>query len=158
MAGNTNKTVLSGLAGALLIAAGLTASFEGKSNTAYLDPPGVPTICYGHAQGVSLGRTATDQECVFLLKQDLEVANATVTRYVKVPLPDTRRAALIDFVYNVGSGKFAKSHLLKKLNSGDTLGACTQLLRWTGAGKVVLAGLVRRRQAEYDLCVKGISP
>jgi lysozyme len=63
--------------------------------------------------------------------------------------------ALVSFTYNVGAGAFRTSTLLKKLNAGDTVGACNQLPRWNKAGGKVLPGLTRRRAAEQALCLKG---
>jgi len=132
--------------------------FEGKHNVVYLDPPGIPTICYGHTQDVVLGQKASDAECEAFLRADMLKANTVIDRVVKVPLPDARRAALISFVYNTGEGRFVKSTLLRKLNAGNTRGACDELLRWVYAGGKKLPGLVKRRAAEHELCVKGLSP
>ncbi|MFK3650072.1 lysozyme [Lysobacter enzymogenes] len=66
-----------------------------------------------------------------------------------------QRAALIDFVFNLGKADFAGSTLLARLNSGDYAAVPGQLLRWnkaTVAGKrVVLDGLTTRRYAEVRL-------
>ena len=35
----------------------------------------------------------------------------------------------------------------------DYLGACKQILRWNMAGGRVLPGLVKRREAEYRMCM-----
>lgn len=68
-----------------------------------------------------------------------------------------QRAALISFVYNVGAGNVQSSTLLKKLNSGDHLGACQQLTRWVYAQKIKLQGLVKRRTEELDWCMGNVS-
>lgn len=147
--------IVSGLAGAVALAAvALVVPFEGKHNAAYLDPPGIPTICYGHTGDVKLGDTATDTECETLLREDLAEAADAVDRLAKVPMPDTRRAAFISFVYNAGAANFARSTMLKKLNAGDAIGACNELPKWVYAGGKKLNGLVRRREAERKLCLQ----
>lgn len=149
------KATIGGLTGAVALAAYLLMPFEGKHLTAYLDPPGIPTICYGHTKGVKLGDRATDAQCTEYLKEDLAVADAAVTRLVKVKITQETRAALISFVYNTGEGNFARSTLLRKLNAGDVRGACNELPRWVYAKGVKLNGLVRRREAEREMCLRG---
>ncbi|RXZ42721.1 lysozyme [Crenobacter cavernae] len=139
--------------GALAIAVAVTGHFEGQRTKAYLDPVGIPTICYGSTAGVRIGQTRTPAECDRLLKGELGAALATVNRSVRVPMPDTRRAALASFVYNVGPGSFERSTLLRKLNAGDAVGACNELPRWVYAGGQDLPGLKTRRAAERELCL-----
>lgn len=150
------RLAVASLGAALSIAALLVSWYEGKENTAYRDPVGIVTICYGHTATAKLGQTHTDEECERLLQGDLGEAMAAVGQHVKVPLPVERRAALASFVYNVGEGAFRKSTLLRKLNQGDTAGACAELSRWVYAGGEVLPGLVKRRQTERELCEVGL--
>lgn len=117
---------------------------------------GIPTICEGITAGVRMGDMATPAECDALLERELQRAVDAVDRQVLVPLPDTRRAALASFVYNVGEGQLARSTLLRKLNAGDVRGACAELSRWVYAGGKKLGGLVRRRAAERELCEVGL--
>ncbi|SDL78068.1 lysozyme [Modicisalibacter muralis] len=143
------------IGGALTIAAATVSHFEGRSNEAYLDPVGIPTICDGHTQGVQLGQTLSNDECDKLLAGDLGDAFDAVDQHVDVVLPPTRRAALASFTYNVGEDALMRSTLLRKLNAGDVVGACNELRRWVYAGGRKLAGLVRRRKAERELCLIG---
>lgn len=144
------------LAGVLAIAIPLVGYFEGRSLLAYLDPVGIPTLCDGITHGVELGQTATDAECDALLAAELGAAITAVDQLAQRPQPDTRRAALGSFVYNVGAGAFASSMLLRKLNAGDPASACAELSRWVYAKGRKLAGLVKRRQAERQLCEVGL--
>lgn len=144
------------LAGALTIAVPLVGYFEGRNLLAYLDPVGIPTICDGITHGVELGQTATDAECDSLLAAELGAAITSVDHLSKQPQPDTRRAALGSFVFNVGAGAFAGSTLLRKLNAGDIAGACAELSRWVYAKGRTLAGLIKRRAAERQLCEVGL--
>ena len=151
-----NKIAIGALTGVLGMTGALVTWFEGRSLVAYLDPVGIPTICEGITQGVKLGDQATPAQCDQLLQRELRIALMAVDRQVRVPMPDTRRAALGSFVYNVGERQFSSSTLLRLLNSGDVRGACAQLSRWVYAGGKQLAGLVNRRAAERELCEVGL--
>lgn len=129
----------------------LIKTYEGLRLKAYQDSVGVWTIGYGHTRTAKPGMTITAEEAEALLRQDLADAEKAVTRLVKVPLNDNQYSALVSFVFNLGSGNFAMSTLLKKINSGDIAGAAKEFKRWNRAGKKVLAGLVRRRDAEAAL-------
>lgn len=143
-------------AGSLAMATALVSHFEGRSLVAYIDPVGIPTICYGSTAGVKLGQRLTADECDRLLAGELGKACADVDRLVRVPLTPARRSALCSFVYNAGGTAFASSTMLRLLNAGDTRGACAQLDRWVYAGGKQLGGLVKRRQAERELCEVGL--
>lgn len=139
--------------GALAVALGTVSYFEGKENSAYRDPVGIVTICYGHTGTARIGQTLSDEECKELLAGDLGDAFDAVDEHVEVELPPTRRAALASFIYNVGEGAFQRSTLLRKLNAGQARQACEELLRWVYAKGRKLPGLVTRRRAERELCL-----
>ena len=141
--------------GALALAMATVTYFEGYEPTPYVDPVGIPTVCVGHTGGVEMERVYSEAECAALLKGDLGVAFAAVDKYVRVPLGDATRAALASFAFNVGEGAFRKSTLLRRLNVGEGAPACAELKRWVYAGGRQLPGLVKRRAAEYELCVEG---
>ena len=150
------RLAIGATAGALSIATAVVSYYEGYQPTAYRDPVGVPTICYGHTATARLGQTLSQAQCTDLLQADLGTAFAAVDRRAQVDLPPPTRAALASFVYNVGEGAFARSTLLRKLNAGDLRGACHELSRWVYAGGRKLNGLVKRRATERELCLKGI--
>lgn len=142
--------------GAIALAIPLVTAYEGRNLVAYLDPVGIPTICDGITHGVQLGQVKTPAQCDALLEAELGRAIAAVDRLALYPQPDTRRAALGSFVFNVGGAAFASSTLLRKLNAGDVAGACAELSRWVYAKGKRLGGLVRRRAAERQLCEEGL--
>lgn len=150
------KIITTSAAAALSLAAVVVTHYEGLSAQAYRDPVGIPTICYGHTAIARLGQTKTQAECDALLKGDLGEALAAVDQLVTVPLPVERRAALASFTYNAGAGNLAGSTLLRKLNTGDTQGACAELDRWVYAAGSKLPGLVKRRAMERELCEVGL--
>jgi lysozyme len=60
-------------------------------------------------------------------------------------------AAIMDFVYNLGSGNLQSSTLRKKILANDKDAAKAELMKWTKGGGRVLPGLVKRRTAESVL-------
>lgn len=150
----SNK-IKAGAASAALLAAPITGHFEGVSLKAYLDPVGIATICHGETQNVKLGDVRTREECDLLFETRLGYFAKRVDMATDVYLPVETHAALTSFTYNVGVGAFKSSTLLKKLNAGDYIGACDQLPRWKYAGGREFRGLIRRRAAERELCLKG---
>lgn len=152
----SKRLVAASLTATVAIASAVVTHFEGLRTKAYLDPVGIPTVCFGHTATAVIGQVKTQVECQQLLEADLAVAIKSVDDLVKVQLPVERRAALVSFVYNVGAPKFAGSTLLKKLNAGDVAGACAEIDRWVFAGGVKLNGLVARRAEERQLCEVGL--
>ncbi|MFS8173276.1 lysozyme [Vreelandella titanicae] len=150
------RLAIGATAGALSLATAVVSYYEGYQPTAYRDPVGLPTICFGHTATARMGQTLSQEHCTQLLQADLGHAFSAVDRRAQVDLPPPTRAALASFVYNVGEGAFARSTLLRKLNAGDLRGACHELSRWVYAGGRKLNGLVKRRATERELCLKGI--
>lgn len=140
-------------AGWAAIALTAVASFEGLRQYAYLDPVGIPTICFGETKGVKMGDKATLEQCKGMLLDSLYEAHESVAKCVKVPMTDSREAALVSFTYNIGGSAFCRSTLVKKLNVGDVVGACNELPKWNKANGIVLPGLVNRREEERKLCL-----
>ena len=101
------KIAVGALTGVLGMAGAVVTWFEGRSLVAYLDPVGIPTLCDGITAGVTLNQTATNAECDGLLAAELNKALDAVDHLTAHQQPDTRRAALASFVYNVGTGAFA---------------------------------------------------
>lgn len=126
--------------------------FEGMVLRGYKDPIGIVTACAGHTKTAVLGRPYTKDECATLLEQDLLAHADGVLSCIKVPVSDGVRAASVSFAFNVGTGAFCSSTMARKLNAGDTAGACAELSRWTRAGGRELPGLVKRRKIERDMC------
>ena len=129
--------------------------YEGVRLKAYDDGVGVWTIGVGHTKGVHRGDVITMDEVDKFLRDDLEDAERTVNSRVTAPLAQGQFDALVSFVFNVGSGAFMASTLLKKLNARDYDGAADEFLRWNKAGGRVLAGLAKRRISERMMFLTG---
>ena len=139
----------------------LTESFEGVRLSAYPDPGtcGDPwTIGYGHTgPDVHQGLTITLEQAEDLLAQDVKRAEADVNAKLTVKVSQEEFDALVDFAFNCGCGNLNNSTLLKKVNAGDFEGASHEFEKWDMAGGKHMAGLLRRRQAEELMFMKGIS-
>ena len=125
--------------------------FEGCKLTAYQDSVGVWTIGYGHTKGVYDGMTITQDQAEQMLLSELEEYEGYIENMVTVPLTQNQFDALVVWVYNLGPTNFKNSTLLKELNAGNYNAAGQEITRWNKAGGKVLAGLVKRREAEAEL-------
>lgn len=142
--------------------------FESCRLTAYPDPgskDGHPwTIGWGHTgQEVIKGLVWTQQKADQVLLEDIAIREKIVLDMVKVPINQGQFDALVDIVFNVGTGKKGvkdgirelkngnPSTLLRKLNTGDFAGAAEQFLVWNKNDGKVMLGLTRRRVADQML-------
>ncbi len=126
---------------------------EGFRSHVYLDVAGLPTVGYGHKlqSHESFPDGITEQQAGAILYHDVIDAEDAVLRLVKVPLTQGQFDALVDFTFNLGSGRLAASTLLVDLNAGKYDEAALQLLRWDHSGDTEVAALKARREAEYRL-------
>jgi lysozyme len=126
---------------------------EGFRSRVYLDVAGFPTIGYGHRllHPESFPNGIDEQQAANLLACDVREAEQAVQRLVKVPLTQGQFDALVDFCFNLGSGRLAASSLLKDLNAGKYDDAAEQLLRWDHAAGRENIALKCRREAEAEL-------
>ena len=135
----------------------LIKRFEGVKLRAYRCPAGVLTVGVGSTKGVREGMVITQAEADERLRDDLGDAEAAVERLVNVPLNPNEHAAIVSLVFNIGSGAFSHSALLRLLNGGDRAGAARQFKRWNRGGGKVLNGLMKRRAAETALFLKSVN-
>jgi lysozyme len=127
----------------------LTEQFEGDRLVAYQDSKGVWTIGYGHTRGVVPGMTCTQAQADQWLAEDIAWAESEVNKLVHTPLLTQQEFdALVDFTFNCGCGNFDHSTLLKLVNAGDMAHAAEEFEKWDKCGGKVVAGLLRRREAE----------
>lgn len=129
----------------------LIKSYESLSLKAYRDSGGVPTIGWGSTRGVRMGMQISQEQAESRLRDDLHTAESAVNRYVTVPLSQHQFDALVSLTFNIGTGAFQKSTLLRLLNAGRYSDAADQFRRWNKANGRVLPGLVKRRAAERAL-------
>jgi len=133
----------------------LICEFEGLKLTPYLCSAKVPTIGYGNTyypngKRVTLLDNKITKEYAFeIFKEVADRFAKRVNEMVKVDLTQNQFNALTSFAYNVGTGNFASSTLLKKVNANpNDLAIELEFKKWTKANKVVVQGLVNRRKKE----------
>lgn len=158
-------------AGWLAIAVAAVGAFEGLRTVAYMDPVGIPTICFGETAGVKMGDRKTVPECEALLEDSLKEAEAILDRCapgVGDKLPPPTKAAVVSFIFNVGpGGKGLKdgfctlksgnpSSMRRYLVAGEFERACNEFPNWATAKGVALRGLAKRRAEEQRMCLEGL--
>lgn len=136
--------------------------WEGKRNEAYLDTiasPPIWTVCYGETDPkyAFKGARYSDEQCLEMLKDRAASFYAVMSSVAKVDvIPASVQASMLELLYNVGPSQFNKSTMLRKANSGDYDGACSELDRWVKAGGKTIKGLVNRRNASEEMCKKDL--
>lgn len=151
------------LKAAAAIATALAIPAEGLRQVAYYDPPGILTVCYGSTTDVQPGKVYSLAECRSRLDAEMMQAVEAVDKCVP-DLGDNQLAAFADAVYNLGP-KVAcdtkNSTAARLLKAGQVGEACAQLPRWNKARvagvMVALPGLTKRRNAEFNLCMRGLT-
>ena len=148
---------------AAAIATAIAIPAEGLRQWAYLDPPGILTVCYGSTTDVQRGKKYTLDECKARLDADMLKAIAAVDACAP-GLPVPVLAAFGDAVYNIGpkiACDTAHSTAARYLKAGELAAACQQLPRWdkasVGGVMISLPGLTKRRAAEMALCLEGVN-
>ena len=140
----------------------LIKKYEGFYSKPYLCPANIPTIGYGNTyyeDGTKVtlkDNPITEERANELLEF---IANKSFSNFinssVKVKLNQNQFDALVSFCYNLGNGSLQQSTLLRKLNSGDYIGASEEFTKWNKSGGKVLNGLTKRRTEEKELFTKG---
>jgi lysozyme len=129
------------------------ATHEGYVGQAYRDIVGVWTIGFGTTEQVKAGDKIDPVRALQRKMADVQKFEGALKQCVKVPLHQHEYDAFLSLAYNIGPGAFCGSTLVRKLNAEDYAGACAEILRWDKAGGKTVAGLTKRRQAEYRQCM-----
>jgi lysozyme len=149
-----------------VVAVNIIKEFEGFETHAYIDTDGTPVIGYGlskiEGKSVQIGDQISTQEANSALNRQLKTIQQELDQAITVNLSDHQLGALASLSFNVGVNFVENSTLIRKINAGDHHGAADEFLRWDKAnveGRLVqLPGLTRRRQAERQLFLQGITP
>jgi lysozyme len=138
----------------------LIKEFEGCKLLSYKCPAGVWTIGIGstrYADGspVKANQALPNEGAALMLLTKTVAAYEHTVNTVGVELTQNEYDALVSLCYNIGSGNFVSSTLVKMLKAGEPKSeVAKQFLRWDKAGGKPLAGLTRRRNAEAELFLK----
>lgn len=144
---------------ALDIAAELCKRFEGFRSNPYICPAGYPTIGYGTVYKPDGSKVTMQDDPISELTALSWLMQELTNNYMAGVLKASPSliahplalAAITDFAYNLGVGRYRASTLRKRIDAGDWGGATIELHKWVYGGGKKLPGLVRRRQAEADL-------
>lgn len=121
---------------------------------AYVCPAGLWTIGYGHTGGVKpTDKIDLDQGEAYLRK-DLEIVERCLNS-LAIKLNQNQYDALCSLIFNIGTGNFLHSTLLKYLKTKQYDKASAEFLKWRKANGKVLKGLEARRKDEQELFDKG---
>jgi len=139
----------------------LIKQFEGFRAAPYLDSAGIPTIGYGTIQypdgsAVTIHDPAiTEPEAESFLKFQMSQKSAAIAPCFQKKPTLHQAAAMLSLTYNIGSGAFKSSTVLRKFNAADLPAAADAFLLWDKAvvdGQlVVVPGLHKRRVAERTI-------
>lgn len=143
---------------AMLVISGMSmigiALHEGYIGHTYKDSVGINTIGFGTTDGVKPGQKITVERALVKLGTNVTEKEQAMKKCLgDVPLYQHEWDAYVSLSYNIGTGGFCSSTLVKKLKSKDYPGACKEILRWNRAGGRVNDGLTKRRLNEYNQCI-----
>lgn len=149
---------MSAIERAVELAEPIARHFEGFSATPYKCPAGVWTIGFGTTwllDGTPVTATTKpvdkDQAAAMLR---VGLTSAAVSALKLAPIlagyPEAL-AAVADFIYNLGAGRFRSSTFRTRLIEQDWAQAAIEIVRWCRASGQELRGLLLRRMMERDL-------
>lgn len=129
----------------------LIKKFEGCKLEVYLDAAKVKTCGYGHTgsdvNALSVGAAITQAQADAFLKSDVKNAESAVNKYMSIyNFNQNQFDALVSFAFNIGN--------INQLTANGTRSISqisTKMLEYKKAGRKVLPGLVKRREAEKTL-------
>ncbi|NUW71406.1 lysozyme [Vibrio mediterranei] len=135
---------------------------EGCRSKAYQCSANKWTIGVGHASNVSQEQTVTNQEIADYYAMDIKTAESTVDKLVKVPVAQYQYDMFVSFVFNLGSGNFSRSTMLKRINENNIVAACNEFPKWVYVNRKNCNdkesncyGIVHRREIEKNICLNG---
>ena len=129
------------------------AVHEGYEGSSYQDIVGIWTIGFGTTEGVTKGQTIDPVKALQRKLSDVQKFEGAIKQCVTVPLHQHEYDAYLSLAYNIGSGAFCRSTLVRYLNQEQYAMACREILRWNKAGGKVVRGLTIRREKEYQQCI-----
>jgi|LakMenE18May11ns_1017448.scaffolds.fasta_scaffold9938115_5 lysozyme len=125
----------------------------------YLDSRGIPTIGYGHTDGVRVGMKITKKQAEDFLVQDSGDAIGCIRRIMDewkkndlktYKLTQGQFDAMVSMTFNAGCTSMRKSRFIQELKKGNTKKAA-ELVKTFYIGTT--EGLANRREQEYNLFI-----
>lgn len=139
----------------------LIRKYEGFSARPTQLPDGNWVVGHGHVRIGEAGGPVSKAEAGHLLALDLAPIERLVNAQVTTTLTQSQFDALVSFAFSIGEPAFARSQVLRRLNSGDFVAAACAMDAWrksevSGEPEIV-AALVARRAVEKALFLKGLA-
>ena len=163
-----NKKVI--IAAAILILLFMTSTsnaeaiikkFEGKRLKAYKDTGGLYTIGYGSTYNWDKNRPVIstdvidDNTALNWLRKEISTRSSEIKKLIKVPVNQNMFDSLTSLAFNIGTGAFKKSTLLRLLNLGSNKNlVADEFLKWNKVNGKIIPGLTNRRILEKELFLK----
>jgi lysozyme len=135
----------------------LIRQFEGFKLVPYNDSAGFATVGMGHLIAKrpvdpNIDKPITVEQAYDLFRRDAAVEITVVNRLIKQHINQNQFDALVSFSFNVGIGRFGRGPIPNLINTGHIDLVPAEILTHVKDVKGnVLAGLLRRRQAEVSL-------
>jgi lysozyme len=106
---------------------------EAYREQAYADPTygwQVPTVGFGTTEGVKRGDSLPVVPAIQRALVDASKFEGALKRCVTVPLQQAEYDVYVVLSYNIGAAGFCNSTIVRRLNTGDYIGACNAILMW----------------------------
>ena len=136
----------------------LITEFEGFSAKPYLCSAKIPTIGFGstyysdNKRVTMLDKEITRVQAFEMFKTIADRFASVVSKLVTSPLNQNQFNALVSLAYNIGTGNFASSTILKKVNKNhNDITIALEFKKWNKVNKKEVAGLTRRRNYEANI-------
>ena len=138
----------------------LVKYFEGLRLHAYLCPAGKWTLGYGQTKGIKKGMVWTREQAENDVSATVRRFAEEVRQLVRKDTSDRELCALTSLAYNIGTPNFKTSSALRWHNAKESPAkVCAGIRMWNKATvngkKIILKGLVRRREAECSVYTTG---
>ena len=134
------------------------AGYEKFSPSVYLDPVGIPTIGYGETNVSDMRQRMSEPAARELLNYKINKIGKDIAKDFPT-LSEAQKNAIVSLVYNVGRGNWKRSKAYKALKANKVSEFVSEAFSpekgFVKAGGNVLPGLVKRRQDEMNMFLKG---
>lgn len=133
--------------------------FEGLRLKPYRCPAGVPTIGYGHTgPEVRMDSPPITKAMaeLWLIEDATKACRSALLLSPTLAGYSDRLAAIADFIFNLGAGRYKASTLRRRVASQDWDDAAHELRKWVWGGGKKLPGLVLRREVNATLILSDI--
>jgi len=136
----------------------LICEFEGLSLKPYLCPAKIPTIGYGNTyypdgkRVTLLDKEINKQQAFDMFKLIADKFASKVSKLITSPLNQNQFNACVSLAYNIGTGNFQSSTLLKLVNKNhNDILIGLEFKKWNKVNKKEVLGLTRRRLYESNI-------